>query len=416
MMTKSLLRMSLIVGLLLSACGVVAVQIEEPIPTVNPTDTPIPPPPIQAEASAGLVAREAPDDSEVLVKTVAMPHIVYMPQGLALEMFEQWTPPVEYLAVDRGRGLRLRVDWSALWLVDSYGVGQVSMDVLLRAPGENDFRFAQNATTSDFEGWGADQRDELLDSTLYLTDIGDYQVRAEVEVSARNDQSVEDLRSYTYEFNLVALNYPPKLLTTPEDFTPQFGDLENAGALLDWRGWRLGPCFIRTDDLPEAATSISEACVGFANGDWEAASAALQVALQQVNHPVLRSRIYQQLGTLSAVMGDWPQALIHFQQGLQASLILHDALEVSIALRNLGIAQKNTEQYDEGEINLWQSIQLSDQIEDWLGSALTYGQFGYYWESLDTLEWVTNVMQDNGLPQAEILRRWSALFRAGQAP
>lgn len=406
------LRISgLVSALLLSACGVVSVQVEAPIPTVAPTDTPIPLPPIQSEASAGLVAREAPDDSDVMVKTVALPHIVYAPDALALEMFGQWSPPVDYLVIDQGRGLRLRVNWSALWLTDSYGTGRVSMDVYLRSPGEREFQFAQNASTPQFEAWGADYRDELLDSTLYLPEIGTYTVRAEIAVEISSDQGGSAADEYTAEFDIVTLNTPPSLVMAAADFAPQFGNLEDRYAFLDWRGWRLGPCLIRVDGLPTVAGAVSDACVGFANGDWDAAAAAMVMAIEAPESAAaLRARLYQQLGMLAAAAGDWEKAISHFEPGVQAALALNDGLEVAIALRNLGVAQLIDGQFQSAEINLWQSIQLSDQVGDWLGSTLTYGQFGMYWESTETLNWVISVMRENGLTQAGALERWRDAF------
>jgi len=390
----------------LTACGVVAVQIEEPIPTPTLVNTPVPPPAIQAESAAGLVAHDAPDDNQMLVKTIAIPHIVYETDGLAIEMFEQWAAPVEYMIVDKGRGLRLRVNWSALWLANSSGVGRVWMDVYLLSPGQTDFQIAQSASSQDFEAADVNQRDELLDSTLYLPASGDYRIRAEVNVYAKNDKGKEDMRSSTYETSVVALDSPPKILDAAEDFTPQFGDLENQNVLLDWRAWRLGPCLIRPEQAPNVAEDIAKACVGVANANWRAAADALMSAVgKSWDNIPLRARLYQQAGMLAAVLGDGEKAVEWFQDGLNAARRQNDALEVAIALHNLGIAQKTTGD-DVGEQNMWQSIQLTDELEDWAGSALTYAQFGYYWQSIDTLTWVKGSLNERGLPQATTVERW----------
>ena len=133
------------------------------------------------------------------------------------------------------------------------------------------------------------------------------------------------------------------------------------------------------------------------------------------DNPALQSRIFQQLGTLAAVSGNRQKARECFEEGLHAARAQNDALEVAIALHNLGISQKMTDLSDEGEQNLWQSIQLSDQIEDWLGAALTYGQFGYYWQDTGTLEWVTTTLRDNGIPQSAITQSWLDTLYAQQA-
>jgi tetratricopeptide (TPR) repeat protein len=411
--------------IVLSGCALAEVQIAPIVtptvaPTVTPapTFTPTPPPPIVGESAAGLVARSEPDDSEVVVIQVAAPHIVYDTEGVVIEPFREWAHPNQYFLIDTGLGYRLRVNWSALWLVDSYGTGKVELDVQMQYPGEKVYQSIQYASTEDFEGWGSDHRNQLLDTTLYLPESGDYSLRAYIRVTATdsngNTYNVEEV----YESTIIAVYSPPKILMTPEDFMPQFADLEANNILLDWRGWRFGPCLTRTDDTPDAARQIDEACVAFANDDWGGTFQALEGALDAAgDNLMLANRMRQQLGTLAAAMGQWEVAQRYFREALVAARSQDDALEVTIALRNLGIAlrnygveQGNQDMQDEAELYLWQSIHLSDQLEDYLGAALTWGQFGYYWESYDTLNWVANSMSENGMQQADYVRAWADQF------
>jgi tetratricopeptide (TPR) repeat protein len=407
---------TLLAAALMSAgCGAVDVQVA-PIfsvtPTVAPTLTPSPQPPI-IMSSAGLVARSEPDDGEVVVKTIAYPHLVFAPGVVSLTMFPQWAAPQEYMVVDSGRGLRLRASWRALWLADSAGSGRVSVDVYLRWPGESDFAFMQTASTEDFESAGEDFREELLDSTVYLPESGDYRLRVVTRVTMSESSGQEASQETIYETDVIAVYSPSEPLTAPEDYAPAFGglDLEWSGWLIDWRGWRKGPCFLSTDAYPEATAQLDTACVQFENGDWGAAAEALQAALGTVGEDMaLQNRLRQQLGTLAAAAGQWNVAVRHFTEGLKAARELDDSQEVGIALHNLGVALRAAGMNDEGDQRLFQSAQVFDQIGDYLGAALTWGQFSTFWRSADTAGWVYSVFSDHGLPQAEVLGEWRDEF------
>lgn len=397
--------------LIVSACSIIRVEVAAPAPGLSSSGTPIPPLSIQSASSASLVASDIADDSNVLVRTVALPHLVYAPDRVSIEVFGQWAMPVDYLVIQPEHGLRFRVQWNALWLAESYGRGRIEMDIYLQMPDSADFQLVESAWTLDFEGWGADQRQELLDATLYLSEIGRYGVRAELRIEAVTEAGEVVTATYDYETQIVTLNQPARLLVSPEDFRPQFGNLEQQAVLIDWRGWRLGPCLIRTDELVALAGDIANACVAFANGDWDAAIEALLTAIANAEEEAaVLARLHQQAGTLLAASGDWEQALAILEAGLIAALRLNDSLEIAIALRNLGVVQYQLGQPELSELSLWQSIQISDQIEDWFGSALAYGQLGYYWQSIETLDWVITVMRDHGLTQAEILQQWRDAF------
>jgi hypothetical protein len=103
-------------------------------------------------------------------------------------------------------------------------------------------------------------------------------------------------------------------------------------------------------------------------------------------------------------------AVRHFTEGLKAARELDDSQEVGIALHNLGVALRAAGMNDEGDQRLFQSAQVFDQIGDYLGAALTWGQFSTFWRSADTAGWVYSVFSDHGLPQAEVLGEWRDEF------
>lgn len=401
---------ALLVLAILTGCAAVDVRVEPlnaPTPTVAATPIPPPTPEVQAQFSAGLVAREAPDDSEVEVALIAAPHLLYAPDGIVVvEMMPEWAGDEAYFVVNRGAGLRLRADWRAVWLTNSSGAGRVSMDVYLRAPdaAPDDFQWVENAVTADFYEEGATHREELLDSTLYLPDAGEYGVRVEVKAEAWNDATSSYTEgTHTYQTIVRAVNQPDDLLNTVEALSPAFGDMEWNGVFLDWRGWRFGPCFVRSEDNPDFTRHLDEACTAFEQGDWDTAANALQDALSADDSPELHNRLRQQLGFLSAAAGRWNVAARHFTEGLGVAHSLQDSLEVAIALHNLGVALVKAEFVKEGETRLWQAINLYDQMEDWPSAMVGWAQFAVHWRSLETFEWVVPALYDHGLPQAEML-------------
>lgn len=402
-------------ALLLAACGLVEVRVAPiPTPTLAATDTP----PLEVLPSAGLVAYSAPDDDAMIVRTVAYPHLVYSPDGMAIEMMEQWPAEQEYMLYDNGVGLRLRADWRALWLSDSYGKGHIVMDVWLQSPGMEDFEYAQYAAAQPFEGWGADFRNELLDATLYFAAPGMYRVRAVVTAKTWDDSGGEALRETTYEVGVVALSSPAAWPTSdPADFAPRFGEVESWDFLLDWRGWGDGPCYIQTDDNAEATRRLDEACVAVENGDSSGAESALTAALDALrDDPRLLGLLRGQLGLLASAQGQWNVAARHFQESLELWRAEDQSQEVVIALHNLGIALLAAERWDEGSYHLSQSAQLAEQMEDWGGAMLGWAQLSRYWESQESLDYFAEEMTNNGWAQAWVVRSWAEELRARTTP
>jgi tetratricopeptide (TPR) repeat protein len=400
--------------MLLAGCGLVDVRVAPiPTPTLAATDTP----PLEVLPSAGLVAYSAPDDDSMLVRTVAYPHLVYAPDGIAVEMMEQWPAPQEYMLYDNNVGLRLRTDWRALWLSGAYGSGHVVMDVSLQSPGMADFEYAQYAATQPFEAWGADFRNELLDATLYFAAPGSYRVRALVTVKAQNDSGAQVVRDVTYEMNVIALSSPAEAPTgDPADFAPRFGEVESWGFLLDWRGWDEGPCYIQTDDNAEATRRLDEACVAVEDGDAAGAETGLTAALDAAgDDPYLLGLLRGQLGLLASAQGQWNVAARHFQESLELWRAGDQSQHVVIALHNLGIALLAAERWDEGNYHLSQSAQLAEQMQDWGGAMLTWAQLSRYWDSQESLDYFAGEMTANGWAQAWVLQSWADELRARTA-
>ncbi|MCK6576930.1 MAG: hypothetical protein L6Q98_02365 [Anaerolineae bacterium] len=405
-----LIVMALSAGAACTAVDVQVAALTTPTPAPPPTVY-VPPVTVQAISAAGYVAYDTPDDSEVSVLNIADPYLVFASSGVHIEMMPGWSSGTEYFVVNTGRGIRLRATWRSLWTADSSGAGSVGLEVWLKvADAEGDYQWVDSAVTAEFESGGPDHREEVLDTTIYLPGAGRYQLRARTTVSARDHTAgAENAGESVYETEIIALNQPESYLNAVEDLTPRLGDLEaEQRAILDWRGWRYGPCFAQTEDTPDVTRLLDDACVASEAGDWETAANALQDALGALGTDAGRqNRLRQQLGTLAAVSGNWNVAVRHFREGLNAAFATDDAFEIAIALHNLAVALHFAGFEEEVEPLLWASITLRDQMGDYPAALLSYLQFAVWWESPDTFAWVVPSLYENGMPHAGLAQAWA---------
>ncbi len=369
---------------------------------------------VRAESSAGLVAVSAPDDGDVHVITVSEPVIVFMPGSAAIEPLAAWSSGDEYFVMraDGGRGLRLRASWQGVWLTDSNGGGQVALDVALRSHAEPDadYQYVDQALSSEFWADYPTRQGALLDSTLYLTEVGDHDLRAVVTVNVEDYTGGAAVSAEAvYETRLRVLMAPETFPTSVEAFAPGFAELESEFIFLDWRGWAFGPCYVQTDSYPDATRALDAACTAFESGEWVDAGAALHDALMATEgDSPLQNRLRQQLGTLAAGVGEWNIAVRHFREGLAIAHGSADALDVAIALNNLGVALIEAGFQEEGKTLLWQAIGVHDQLDDYPGALIPWITMAGIEESNDSFAWIVPELQGYGLLQAEDASRWAA--------
>ncbi|MBI5668570.1 MAG: tetratricopeptide repeat protein [Chloroflexi bacterium] len=390
-------------AVLLAACGLVDVRVEETLtPVPQPTATPF----RQASASGGALSYGAEDDDSMVVRTVAYPHIVLGRNGAEIEPFEQTLLPQEYISANSGYGFRLRVDWRMLWLQDVHGTGRVTMETFVQPPWSSDYESWDWVSTEDREAWGPDFQNELLDSTLWLDTPGLYRVRAMVEVHTWIENVGERGSQAIFETQLLVLSVPPEgIPSSNEYFVPTFGDLESQGLFPDWRGWAFGPCAVTTDN--ETVTRLLDAaCLSVEAGDLNAAAVNLQQTLDAEQNPRILATVRGQLGMLAAVNSQWNIAARNFREALNLWQAEDDAVGVAHSLHNLGTVLIWAGRSEEGDYWLNQANQLQNQIGDWIGGLFTAAQFSVYWNATDYAEYVVGEFNNRGLPQAEPLQAW----------
>jgi tetratricopeptide (TPR) repeat protein len=185
--------------------------------------------------------------------------------------------------------------------------------------------------------------------------------------------------------------------------------LEWQGIFLDWRAWNLGPCAVRLDD-PALMRQLDDACVAAENGDWQGATTALQTALDLTDDRVLTATLRGHIGMLAAVAETWNVAVRNFREALDLWTMQGDSLAVAITLHNLGIVLIKLEQWEEGSALLSQGWRLRDEIGDYTGNALTWGQFGLIWDDRGTVEGASSTLRDYGMTlQSDVLVAWLEL-------
>jgi hypothetical protein len=406
----NLLRFALLITiLLLSACGLVDVQVEE---TLTPELVATPTAFQQSAPAAVVLSYGAEDDDVMVVRSVAYPHIVLSESGATIEPFEQALQPQDYLASAGEFGFRLRTDWRMLWLQDVHGISNVTLEVYVKPPWAEDYESWDYVSTDDREQWGASFENELLDSTLYLPDAGMYGVRAVLTVNARLDDQPDTTHQSTYETQVVVVSKPSdNLPSSVEYFQPAFGELENYGALLDWRSWAFGPCSLSSENQT-VTRLMDQACVALEGGDLDAVTVALQQALDEEEGRRTLATIRGQLGVLAAVYGQWNNAARNFREALNLWLVEDDALGVMTGLHNLGASLAFAGRWEEGVSTLQQAEQLQHQMGDWPGVLFTNGQLAVLWQSVEYAQYVADQMSEAGLPQADPLYAWVESMQA----
>lgn len=397
----------LIVVLTLSGCRLLTIDmggasVAAPEPTSSAPIEPI------TTSNQEALYNIAWDDDSNVVLTLAYPHLIFSHDGVQIEGFNQQPFTENYVIYDAGYGFRQRMDWDAFWYADVYGVGSLTIDVYVQPPGADDYSQWESVSTGEFEGWGADFRNERLDVTVYFSQTGQYRVRAETYLSARIDGQAPVEIQTSFDTNVTVLSKPPSesLRQTPQDAQPFIGELEHDGVFMDWRAWSFGPCTLTSDD--ESFTrAVDAACQAVETGDLVSSADALQSALDYTDDLWQMATIRDQMGLIAAVLGRWNIAARHFGEARDLWESLDNATAVSRSLHNLGNALIQGERWVEGEIALQLCGGLRSHIEDWMGSALTWGQLGVYWQSYDMIAGNAQSLSDYGLPQADWL--WAQL-------
>ena len=177
-------------------------------------------------------------------------------------------PPVspQYLLLVDDWGLHVRLAWRAHWLPQQVGHAKIGLALYARPADTPDVEFVlwEQDSNELYEEGNAAYEGEL-GIWLYPDDAAPksaaYDLRIEAIVTEFDDRT--DTERVLYEegqdLRLYMLPWPDWVPQESEWVTPQFGNQAANGQLLDWRGWRFGPCDL-PDDHDEAGSMFAMAC------------------------------------------------------------------------------------------------------------------------------------------------------------
>lgn len=364
--------------LLLAGCGV---QVEVATPAV-PTPTPRLFPEI--DYSNGGVWREQ-----------AAPRIVFPDATQAqVQLFVQGDQSPIF--VIQGRPLWLVVSYDATWFASPQSNAQVRLSVYTRTGDTWDAydTTQDNLTAADVP---TNTHSELV-VTLYLEAPGILNVRAEVTVVAYPANGDISTSLQTNEFLVIVLADPGEIQTDAAALVPALDGWDANRLLMDWRGWRGGPC----GEWGDAA-----ACTAFGEDDLDGGLAALRAAADASDDPTEAAARFDQLGLIDATMGDYTGARDAFMRALEGHAQAGDALALGITAHNLMTVQWMGED-DEGWGTLWRLQELRGQFYDEAGNMLTQANAALMSGETWRLDEPHAYFDALGLPQADILEIWRA--------
>lgn len=377
--------------LLASGCGV-QVEIAR-----TPTPAPTPRPRVVRFADA--------------TRSVASPRVIFRDDKTADPLpFMQSALNDAYLV--QGHTLAIRADYEATWLNTQLGSGRIRLALYSRQS-ENEAWALLNADTQD--SLTAYAQPGRMAGTLgvdYQPDTpADVLLRAEIEVSGRAADALPASASGAASLTVWVFPPPSNVDTDPEIIRPALGTLDPDRLLLDWRGWRGGPCALAEQHKDNAA--LHEACMCVQEKRY--AEAVTMLAPIQADDAALQAQIRDQMGYLAAVSGDLTGANAAFRDAADRWHRAQDVIAFSISAQNDTATRPAG---DDGILpQLERLLELSYQIDENPGRAIA--ESNYYLLAQDRYglqDLLDNYYRDRNLPQADVIQAWLNRIDATRTP
>ena len=354
-----------------------------------------------------VVALEDYNDDAALEVILAYPHVLFQPDQTTVMPFEQGTDATYYLVGDRDQWLRLRAQFDATWLDDTYGQGVIRTEVNVFPPNATDWeQWAYDE--SWLEGWGRYFYQDLHDTNLWFDQPGPYKMQITLFMNSylEDGNAYEEART-NYEFELVNFSTPSEGAPDLTAFQPPFADtLAEQGIVLNWSAWDYGPCALHSDN-GDVTPLLDQACAALENGDYGSLQERLFEALNVVtDEPMLQATLRDQIGLMALFDGQWNIAQRHFSEALQLWQQINHVHQAIATLHNLGVTLAFSDRHEEGESLLWKSMALASTTENWLATSLTWMQFAVFWDDSENRWNNIEQLRDSGFEQAEPLERW----------
>jgi tetratricopeptide (TPR) repeat protein len=385
--------MSLLV-LLLVGCGVRVEVAQLPIPT--PTDRPW--------------WRLYYSGSGV-VRPLALPVVTF---GGALtpnaDLFMQ--TPDDKAVLIQYRDLWLPIDYAVTWYDAPASSATITLAVYTRYDGESEWQLYDRAEARLQTDRVPAQIRDTLGISLVRSDPETVQARAEITLNAYLANGETVTLADAREFDLTIMPDPGDVEWTYDELVPQL-EVSADYPLLDWRGWRGGPCALadRAVDT-DAYEPLARACEAYNNGDL--AGAAEPFGEINSDDVPLVADIYSVAGLLLMHFGDATTAAQAFAAAAELAQLSGDTRALALHQHNEGTALAAVGDLD-GAYRLFNCVrELLNQYYDEAAINLLDVNVAYLNRDYGAVEsnywWFDSI----DLPQETTIEAWLREIEQGQ--
>lgn len=345
------------------------------------------------------------DDSGV-ARLIATPRLVFLdPQTVQTQLFMLPAPADVYVL--RQRLFKLTADYSATWFGSAQGNGRLRLTVYTRPDASQPWAFYNNVDRELSTNVIPADQHESLAIDVALPDLGNFEVRIDVEAVARADSGALVTRTEVRELRALVLSDPEPPSQDFAALSPILASPANARPLIDWRGWAGGPCALAeaTPNQPGGA-ALRTACGFWSRQDLPGVLRELQDALGRTNEPTLRARLRDQVGLLALHLGQLDQAAISLGEAASAWQSADRASELTTSWHNQAVAWELRNEVDTASTLYTQAYELRVQMLDEPGRLITQANLGRIWGLRAWLRESATTFESRGLPQAAAVNQW----------
>ena len=384
--------MSLLV--LLVGCGVRVEVAQLPIPT--PTDRPW---------------WRLYYTGDGVVRPLASPVVTFGgSQTPNAELFMQ--TPSDQASLVQYRGLWLPIDYVVTWYDAAASSATITLAVYTRYEGESEWQLYDRAEARLQTDHVPAQIRDTLGISLARNDPETVQARAEITLNAylANGETLTLVDAREFTLNILA--DPGEVSWSYDELVPQL-EVSSDYPLLDWRGWRGGPCALAEQAADSAAyEALERSCEAFNNGDL--AGAAEPFSQITSEDATLVEDVYSVAGLLLMHFGDAPTAAEAFSAAAELARMQSDARALALHQHNAGAAlaaagdmdgayakfdavrELLNQYYDEA------AVRLLDVNVAYLNRDYGWTESNYWW------------FDGNDLPQETTIEGWLREIELGQ--
>jgi hypothetical protein len=343
-----------------------------------------------------------------VIRVVASPRIIFR-DNIAADALVFMHEGLNSAYILQGRSLLINADYDVTWLGGKGSTGRIMASLYVRRE-DNAVEQAWSPVGTDTENtlmaYAVPGRNSGLLSIAYEPDmVGQYQLRAEVEVTARSLDRLPLTNPGAAQLDVIVFSRPTQIDTNPEVIRPKLDDLNSAYLLIDWRNWGDGVCALADEYM--ALVALDGACVEFNRKNYQGAIQKLETL--SADNEDLYARVQDQIGYLSVAMGDQLGASKAFAKAAAYWLKADEVLAYSVSSQN----EVATRPLDNNTLpQLERLLELSYQMEEHPGRAIAEANYYHRVQDKFGLNDLVAYFSQRNLPQAAVIRDWLTAMNA----